>query len=194
MYRAVAWLALKEGVGTDDENGLTGLAGSADIRFKQSGMEEAQLVFCRGTDITGEIRSLAVSEAVVKVSSFAGVRRTLVEAQRQLASGQNVVMDGRDIATVVLPDAECKIFLTASLEERAKRRLKERAGITDGQALDDIVLELEKRDFEDSNRAESPLRRAAGSVLLDTTAMDFDDVVAKALCIIRSSIPPIALD
>ena len=189
MYRAVTWLALQQGLGPGDDESLLRIAESADICFQQSGHGAAQSVFCRGRDVTGDIRSLAVSGAVSWVSALPGVRDAMVKAQREMAAGYDVVMDGRDIGTVVLPDAECKIFMTASLEERAKRRLKEREGKIPEQVLDDIISELKSRDEEDSNRAASPLRMAEDSVLLDTTALSFQEVIDEVLTIIRASSP-----
>jgi len=191
MYRALTWLALRQGTDTADGEALGRLAESADIRFHQSTAGEAQRVYCRGRDVTEDIRSRPVSIAVPGVSAFADVRKAIVEIQRKLAADQDVVMEGRDIGTVVLPDAECKIYLTATVEERAKRRLKERVGPGDlsgeaGQTLEDIILELKKRDLEDSTRKISPLRRAEGSVLLDTTSLSFQEAVEEALRIVRS--------
>ena len=186
MYRALTWLALQEGVGAGDEEGLSRLAKSAEIRFRHVEPRDGrQLVYCRGQNVTDDIRNLQVSQTVSAVAALPGVREAMVEAQKQLAAGRDVVMDGRDIGTVVLPEAECKIFLTASVEERAKRRWREREG--QGQALEEIVEELRKRDDEDTNRKASPLRQAEGSVLLDTTPMSFQEAVEETLRLVRES-------
>ena len=186
-------MALEMGTDTDDGEALGRLAESADIRFQQDPAGGAQRVFCRGRDVTGDIRSRPVSKAVPGVSAFTEVRKAIVETQRKLAAGHDVVMEGRDIGTVVLPDAECKIYLTASAEVRAERRLLERkdtdpAGGEAGQSLAEVIQELEKRDKEDSTRPISPLRRAEGSILLDTTSLSFPEAVEEALRIVRSTL------
>ena len=192
MYRALTWLALEQGLALDDEEGLSRLAGTADIRLQPAGgADGAQLVYCQGEDVTSAIRGMPVSLAVSTVAAIPGVRAAMVEAQRKMASGREVVMDGRDIGAVVLPDAECKIFLTASVEERAKRRLLERAGgaenTADPLALEAITAELKKRDDEDINRAASPLRQPEDSVLLDTTSMSFSEVLDESLRLVREA-------
>lgn len=155
----------------------------------------AQQVFCQGVNVTEAIRSLEVSAAVSKVAAVAGVRDALVEAQRQLAASHDVVMDGRDIGTVVLPHAQCKVFLTASPEERARRRMIEReeADNSDGsggnsgkQNLEAVIAEIRKRDEEDMNRAISPLRPAQDSVTIDTTGMRFAEVVDQLVELVRA--------
>ena len=187
MYRAVTLLALREGLGPDDEESLIRLAKDANIRFEQTGQEDEQQIYCCGENVTEEIRSLPVSEAVSGIAAVAGVREALVEAQRKMAADQHVVMDGRDIGTVVLPEAECKIYLTASAEERARRRKKERAGKAKERTLEEITAEIRKRDEDDMSRENSPLRQAEDSVLLDTTYMHFQESVDAALEIVRVS-------
>jgi len=181
MYRAVTWLSLQQGVGTEDGEALSRLAETADIAFIQGGPGEAgQQVMCQGRNITEDIRSAEVGRLVSRVSAVAGVRAALVEAQRRLAAGFDVVMDGRDIGTVVLPGAECKIFLTASVEERAKRRMKQREGKDSALTLDEIAADIEKRDRDDENREISPLVMAKDSILLDTTSLRFREAVDAA--------------
>lgn len=179
MYRAVAWLALQKGVAVDDEAGLTALAAGAEIDMRV--VDGENIILLDGRDISREIRSPEVSAAASPVSVAAGVRSYLVDQQRRLAARGNVVLDGRDIGTVVLPDADCKIFLTASLEERAERRWRE----FDAKGLDidieQVRRDIAERDYRDSHRANSPLCQADDAVLLDSTGMSIDEVLQKTL-------------
>jgi cytidylate kinase len=188
MYRALTWLALRQGIDAGDEESLSLLAKTADIRICQSKSKDfTQQVFCQGQDVTEEIRSLPVSRAVSKVSAIGGVREAMVEAQKGIAANHDVVMEGRDIGTVVLPDAECKIYLTASAEERASRRKKEREGTDRDRPLEAIVEEIVRRDHEDMNRRISPLRQAEDSILLDTTFMSFEEAVQEVLKLVEAA-------
>ena len=146
-----------------------------------------QRVYCEGQDITDAIRSRRVSEAVSQVAAFPEVREALVKTQRLLAENQNVVMDGRDIGTVVLPFADCKIFLTASVQERAKRRMRERRAAEGEVSLDDVAREIQQRDEEDMKRQYSPLVQAQDSILLNTTDLSLPEAVQAALRIARSA-------
>ncbi len=187
MYRALTWLALQQGIPLTDEQALGRLAREAVIDFRTGQDAEAsQQVFCQGQNVTEVIRSQEVSRAVSQVAAVAGVREALTGAQRRLAAHRDVVMDGRDIGTVVLPQADCKIYLTASVEERALRRWKEREAKDRDQTLEDIVQDIARRDYEDTHRITSPLRPAADSILLDSTALSFQEFVEKALALVRS--------
>ena len=124
MYRAITYKALCQGISLDDAEALTNTAEDTDIQFVRT-EEGRQLIFCDGREVTEEIRSPVVSENVSRLAQFSSVREVLVRKQQELANNQDVVMDGRDIGTVVLPRAECKIYLTASLEERTARRYRE---------------------------------------------------------------------
>ncbi len=188
MYRALTWLALRENVPLDDADALTALAREAEIYFEHTpGENGVQRVFCQGHDVTEEIRGLAVSRAVSGVSSVAGVREVFARAQRKLASEHDVVMDGRDIGTVVLPDARCKIFLTASVEERARRRMTERGADGLRQSLEEIKAEIEQRDLADSIRKNSPMKPASDSVILDTTSLSLSEVIEAVINLARAS-------
>lgn len=178
MYRAVAWLALEEGMPLDDAEGLTELATHNEISFAYA--DEAALataVFIAGHDVTAAVRSPEVDAAVSPVSAVPGVRTALVMQQRRLASAQDTVVEGRDIGTVVFPHAEVKVFLTASAEERARRRRIDLAA--QGHAVDqaEVQARLERRDHYDSTRAASPLHAAADAELLDTTGLSVEQVV-----------------
>ncbi|MBQ3180719.1 MAG: (d)CMP kinase [Firmicutes bacterium] len=179
MYRAVAWLALQKGVAVDDEAGLTALAAGAEIDMRV--VDGENIILLDGRDISREIRSPEVSAAASPVSAAAGVRSYLVDQQRRLAARGNVVLDGRDIGTVVLPDADCKIFLTASLEERAERRWREFAAKGLDIDIEQVRRDIAERDYRDSHRANSPLCQADDAVLLDSTGMSIDEVLQKTL-------------
>ena len=186
MYRALAWCAIKQGVAFDDDEGLGQIACAAQITLKDG--EEGYRVFCDGEDISREIRLPEVGAAASPVSASQPVRQALLDQQRRLAAGGRVVMDGRDIGTVVLPNADCKIFLTASLEERAKRRMLEQKAL--GQACDlaEVRQGIAERDKRDSTRTHAPLRQAADAVLLDTTGLNIDQVVTRALAIAKAKL------
>ncbi|OCZ49561.1 (d)CMP kinase [Dehalobacter sp. TeCB1] len=182
MYRTVAYKALASGISLQDEKAVTGLARIIDIRLNHN---DRQAVFCDGEDVTSKIRDVDVSRAVSLIASYPGVRNRLVELQRQEALKGNIVMDGRDIGTYVLPDAGIKIFLTASASERARRRYLE--NIKEGKevSLEEIRSDIEKRDAVDSQRKFAPLKPAKDAVILDTTGLTIDEVVAKIIRIIR---------
>ena len=179
MYRVVALMAIRKNVAFDDAEALANLADSVDIELKQQG--ETYYVFADGEDVSEAIRQPQVGNAASTISAHPDVRRLLVEKQKAMAAKGKVIMDGRDIASVVMPDAECKIFLTASLPVRAKRRqleLEERGLPAD---LDAIEKEMEFRDEQDSSRAASPLKQTDDAILLDTSNLDFDQVVAEII-------------
>ena len=178
MYRALTWLALEKGIPAGDHEALGRLARRADIRFSRSESGK-QLTWCQDADVTEAIRTPLISNQVSKIAAVPEVREALVERQRSMACCQDVVMDGRDIGTVVLPDAECKIFLTASVEERARRRLRELERAGESVSLEKLAREISERDERDSRREASPLRRAKDAVLLDTTDLSFQQVVDR---------------
>jgi CMP/dCMP kinase len=172
MYRAVALLALMDGVALDDSASLAALTRAARIHFTPDGK-----VLARDEDVTEEIRQSSVSAAVSEVSAHALVRELLVEEQRRLALGADVVMEGRDIGTVVFPDAAVKVFLTARPEVRAERRRKELVAKGEHSSAAETLAAIEARDTYDSSRPVAPLRRADGATELDTSAMTIDEVV-----------------
>ncbi|MEA4893570.1 MAG: (d)CMP kinase [Peptococcaceae bacterium] len=176
MYRAVTWLALEKKVPFTDRQALGRLARQADIRFSR-GAGGRQLTWCQGQDVTEVIRTPRINNSVSGIAAVPEVRAALVEQQRRMAACQDVVMDGRDIGTVVLPRAECKIFLTASVEERARRRLEELTAAGQEISLEKLAEEIALRDYQDSHRSVGPLRQAEDAVLLDTTGLSFQEVV-----------------
>lgn len=175
MYRSLTYLAITHHVTFDDEAGLVDLIKKYPISFKQT--EEGQLVFVDGKDVTDAIRQPEVTNAVSEVSAHAKVREEMVALQQKIAENGGVVMDGRDIGTAVLPNAEVKIFLVASVTERAERRYKE--NLEKGIATDFETLkkEIQQRDYIDSTREVSPLTQADDAVRIDTTGMSIDKVV-----------------
>jgi len=180
MYRAVALWALQAGVGLDDLHRLEQLALAARIEFSGDAIQ------LNGEDVTAAIREPRVTEAASKVSMVPGVRRAMREEQRRIGSRQSVVMEGRDIGTVVFPDAPVKLYLTAAPAERARRRAVELAAR--GETVDEAALarQLAARDRRDSERAHSPLRPAADAVVLDTTTLALDAVIDEMERIARA--------
>lgn len=186
MYRAVTWAALQRGIPIEDEAGVTRLAETAQIDVRPPSREDGRAcdVLVDGVDCTWETRRPEVDANVSPVSAYAGVRRALAAQQRRIGLRGRVVMVGRDIGTVVLPEADLKIYLDASPEERARRRYLEilRRG---GQAdYAEILAGVRRRDQIDSTRAVAPLRPAEDAVILDSDRLDADEVFARveALC------------
>jgi cytidylate kinase len=175
MYRAVTLKALDEKIDLSDKKKIVHLAQTSTIRLEVT--DGATKVFLDGIEVTKRIRTPLVSRSVSTVSSYVGVRDVMVQEQQKMAAAGGVVLEGRDIGTVVLPDAELKIFLTASVEERARRRKKDLAlvGIIANQ--DDIVIEIETRDQKDSTREASPLRKAPDAIELDTSSLTIEEQV-----------------
>lgn len=178
MYRSATYLALKHKLTKNDAKAILELLEKYPISFKYSQSDNTQTVFVGDEDITHAIRQNDVTNNVSWVAAISEVRQKLVERQRCIAKKGAIIMDGRDIGTVVLPDAELKIFLVASAEERAKRRFKENKakGIeTDFETLKHEILE---RDYKDSHRPVSPLKAADDAIVFDTTGIDIDGVVS----------------
>ncbi|ARU63028.1 cytidylate kinase [Tumebacillus avium] len=185
MYRAITWKALQEKINPTDEAALTELSNRVQISFKLT--PAGQDVFLDGVDITEAIRTPEVTGNVSAVSAVAGVREAMVKLQQDIAAQTGVLMDGRDIGTVVLPDADVKIWLTASVEERAQRRYNEL--VAKGQTLDfeQLKADIERRDRFDSGREHSPMKMAEDAVVLDTTGLSIQQVIEKILEICSSA-------
>jgi CMP/dCMP kinase len=177
MYRALAHKALNRNIDTTDGEVLEHLLKETEIILQTS--NKGQAVIVDGQDVSEEIRSPQVTANVSAVAVHTGVRHLMVDKQRQLAEEAGVVMDGRDIGTAVLPDAELKIFMTASVEERANRRHleNEKRGIT--TQLEQLKREISERDRIDSERETSPLMQAEDAILIDTTVMSIVEVVER---------------
>ena len=182
MYRAIAWKALQEGLDVQDERAVAALSERASFNLENG------LVEIDGADVARAIRTPAIDAAATAVARHPAVRRVLVARQRSLGSGGGVVMEGRDIGTVVFPDADVKIFLDASPEERARRRANDPAHrAPDGTALVDVATALAERDRIDSTRTVSPLARAADAVHVETTGLDVDAVVDRVMAAIEAA-------
>lgn len=180
MYRAIAYKALKNGISLDNELKVKHLAETTEVVLDHSAK---QTVWCDGEDITQAIRNPEISRAVSVVAAYSGVRKRLVELQRQEAAHGGVVMDGRDIGTHVLPDADVKVFLIASPEERAKRRWIELKNAGKDASFDEVHQDMQKRDRQDTEREVSPLEPAPDAVILDTTGLSVEVIVAEILAL-----------
>lgn len=182
IYRTVGYFIWMCGIGGRDGDGVARLI--PDVNLKIEYKDGVQHMILNGKDITDEIRTPTISTYASQVSAHACVRAFLLDTQRDLAKTHNVVMDGRDIGTVVLPDAEVKIFITASAEIRAKRRYDELQAKGSKDTYDKVLAEMKQRDLQDSTRAIAPLKQAADAVLLDTSDMDLDEAEAALLEIV----------
>ncbi|MGI6380638.1 MAG: (d)CMP kinase [Anaerolineae bacterium] len=186
MYRAVTWAALDRGVAIDDEEAITRLAEELEIRVLRPTLDDGRqyTVLADGRDITWDIRSPEVNQGVSPVSAYLGVRRALTARQRAIGADGGVVMVGRDIGTVVLPKAEIKVYLDASLHERARRRHLE--DLRRGKASDmaEVIRDLRRRDRIDSTRAAAPLRPADDAIILDSTNLTADQVVERIVALV----------
>lgn len=177
MYRCTAYKALEEGISLDDENALAAMLAGADIELTPEGT-----VFLDGRDVTTAIRQEQVSMAASRVSRHARVRQDLVARQQKMAAAKGFIMDGRDIGTVVLKDAEVKVFLTASVRSRALRRLQQDYGDKGkDEQLALIEKDIEQRDYDDTHRSNSPLCRAEDAVVIDSSDMTREQVVDAIL-------------
>lgn len=184
MYRVVAYKALLAGISLEDEQAVTDLSQNIQIGFDHG---NNQSVYCDGVDVTKQIRNPEVSRAVPIVAAYQGVREHLVKIQRQEATKGSLVMDGRDIGTYVLPDAAVKIYLTASAEERAKRRYLENMKKEKTISLTEVTLDMENRDRLDSERVHAPLKPAKDAMILDTTGRSIDEVTEDIVKIVKAA-------
>ena len=183
MYRCVGYLAAQRGIDLHDEDALTEMTASMRIRFDSEGH-----VFLNEEDVSAAIRENRVSMLASSVSVHPRVRKLLVDMQRQMALDKGVIMDGRDIATVVLPDAELKIFMVASVEARARRRYQEYLDKHIEADYDTICEDIKKRDDQDMHRAASPLTKAADAHEIDTSDMSIEEVCAAILNLVEKTI------
>jgi CMP/dCMP kinase len=173
MYRCVAYLAIKLGISFSDEKSLGEMAALMDIALTTDGR-----VFLNQVDVTDAIRQEEISVGASKVSIYSEVRKAMVTRQQQMAKSKGFIVDGRDIGTVVLPDAELKIFQTASAASRAMRRYKENQSKGIDSDFELLKSEIEQRDYQDTHRKESPLRKAEDAIEIDTSDMTVDQVVS----------------
>ncbi len=183
MYRALTQAALAREIDVKDEEALIQLLRNSNLELAPS--STGTTVYWDGEDITEDIRSNKVNQTVSLVSSYKQIRLYMMEKQQKLASEKNAVLDGRDTGTHVLPDADVKVFLTASVEERAKRRHTEQLNKGLTSDLEAIKRDIEKRDELDSNRAFAPLKQADDAEVLDTTCMDINQVTDAILDLVK---------
>jgi CMP/dCMP kinase len=179
MYRALTYKALKNGMDPNDEGKLIAMLKNTQIELRKT--EEGQFVFLDGEDVTKQIRTNEVTNLVSIVAKHRQVRQEMVRRQQALAQNGGVVMDGRDIGTHVLPNAEVKVFLLASVEERARRRHEENLAKGFDSDFEKLKEEIALRDKIDSERDVAPLRKAEDAVVIDTTSLSIEDVVNKIL-------------
>lgn len=186
IYRVTALAALKKAIDLADETQLAQLASELDIQFLA---EQGEVkVLLDGQDVSAEIRTQPVAEAASKVAVFAQVRVALLQRQRDFASNNGLIADGRDMGTVVFPEASVKLFLDASAEERAKRRLKQLQSKGINGNFSQILAEIKERDLRDRNRAVAPLVPAQDALLLDSTTLSIEQVVEQALAYIAQKL------
>lgn len=183
LYRAIGLYSLRGQVDAQDQEAVGKML--SDIRVELAFREGEQRVLLNGEDVSGLIRTPEVSMAASAVSALPAVRVFLLDLQRDIASKNSCIMDGRDIATVVLPNADVKIFLTASPEERARRRFAELEARGEQVTFEEVLADQKQRDYNDSHRAAAPLKQAEDAVLVDTTGKDFEESVALVSSVIR---------
>lgn len=186
MYRSVTWAVLHNHIDVNNQKAVEALLPDLDLTMEAS--DDSCKVFIAGQDVTDFIRTPQVNNAVSIVASYKGVRQYLVERQRLMAEAGGVILDGRDIGSVVLPNAELKIYLTASVEARAMRRYLEVKGTVNEQTLEDIKDSVMQRDDMDKNRKESPLIQVEDAVLVDSSEMTFDETVERILHLVQERI------
>ena len=186
MYRSVTWAVLHNHIDVNNQKAVEALLPELDLTMEAS--DDSCKVFIAGQDVTDFIRTPQVNNAVSIVASYKGVRQYLVERQRLMAEAGGVILDGRDIGSVVLPNAELKIYLTASVEARAMRRYLEVKGTVNEQTLENIKDSVMQRDDMDKNRKESPLIQVEDAVLVDSSEMTFDETVEHILHLVQERI------
>ena len=183
MYRAAGLAALKHGVSLDDEKAVGAVVSEADISV--SYVDNAQRTYLDGEDVSEKIRTQQAGQAASAVSRFAAVRQKMVAAQRAMAQNTSMLLDGRDIGTVVLKNATAKIFLTASPEARARRRMNQLKEKGDSTPFEEILQEVKARDEQDEHRTVDPLKKAEDAVVVDSSALNFEETVQAILRIVE---------
>ncbi len=186
LYRTVALHLLNNGISAEDTKSVVESLPSIEVGLSHE--EDGQHVYLCGEDVSAKIRTPEVSMMASKSSAIPEVRKFLFSLQTDMAEKYNVIMDGRDIGTVVLPNAQVKVFLTAAPEERARRRHKEYIAKGENAVYEEILADVIKRDYQDTHRETSPLKAADDAVIVDSTDMSFDEVVTKITELINSKV------
>ena len=184
MYRCVALECLNNNVKEDEINKIEKTLEKINIEFKN--VEGVQKVFLNGKDVTTEIRETNVNNVVAKFAAVKCVRDKVTPMERQMAKSQNIIMEGRDIGTVVFPNADVKIYLDCSVEERAKRRYKENQGKNINMSYEEVIENIRKRDENDKAKEIGALKKAKDSIVIDTTKLTIEEVVEKIIEIIKN--------
>lgn len=188
IYRTVGYHMNLMGIGPRDKDGVERLLDDVNLKITY-GDDGSQHMLLNGFDVTEEIRTPEMSKIASEISAQPAVREFLLDMQRDIAKTHNVIMDGRDIGTVVLPHADVKIYLTASAQVRAERRMKEQEAKGQKQSIEKVLQEIEARDHQDMTRAIAPLKQAKDAVLLDTSVLNLEESVAAMEAIIAQRIP-----
>ena len=187
LYRAVGVSVLGKSVSTDDEESIVRLLTDGEIDIDVEYRDGEQITLVNGENVNGLIRTQEAGSAASAVSRFPGVRRHLVALQQAMAKRQSMLLDGRDIGTVVLPDADVKIYLTASSLKRAERRRAQLLEAGTDIPLEEIIREVEARDYQDMHRETDPLRRAEDAVVVDSSDLTFEETVERVLSLIKAA-------
>ena len=187
LYRAVTWGVLDRGIPTEDEERVTSIARTMEIEVKPPDKSDGRqcTVMTEGKDITWQLRSPEVDQAVSPVSAYAGVRDALTQRMRDIAASGNVIMVGRDIGTVVLPDADLKLYVVASASERARRRHKQLTAKGKAVSYHEVLVSIKRRDRIDSSRQTAPLKPAADAMIFDTTDLTIEAMFEKAEALVN---------
>lgn len=187
LYRAVGYYMCENGISIDDTNAVIGAL--ANVRVSLGHVNGEQRVFVNDTDVSDRIRTPQISMAASAVSAIPAVRAFLLALQRDIATTHSVVMDGRDIGTTILPNADVKIFLTATPEARAERRYKELIEKGERVTFDEVLADMKKRDYDDAHRAASPLRKAEDAIEVDTSALTLEESIARMKEVVLENLP-----
>lgn len=186
MYRTVGLYCIENNIDTENEKAVESVLDNIKMDIKAN--IDGQTIFLNGEDVTLKVRTQKAGKAASHVAAILAVREKLVDIQRNMAQGTSVIMDGRDIGTNVLPNAEVKIFLNASVEERAIRRVGELRALGENPDFDEVKEQIKKRDYNDINREHNPLRKADDAIEIDTTGMTINEVTEKISNIIKEKI------
>jgi len=188
LYRLLAYAAQQRGIALDDETALAELAGKLDIRFPAEGNTDTVLL--DGQNVGGDIRTEAAGAGASKVAALPAVRAALLQRQRDFRQAPGLVADGRDMGTVVFPDAEAKFFLTASSQERARRRFNQLKEKGKESPFEEILADIEARDARDSSRSVAPLKPAEDALTIDTTSLDIPTTIERVLDSVKIRLNP----